>query len=353
MKKLVMSLAVVPFIVGGVTTVQAEGLNIFNSVKVKGELRPRYEYVNQYSNGKEKGNSFTTRTTVGVSAGLLDVSGLSTYLEVTSVNNFGGDNYNSTNNGKTQYDLIVDPQNARATQAYVDYSMGKTLLRAGRQMVNLDDQRFVGAVGWRQMPQTFDAVALVDSSIENLTLLGAYVGGINNVKVIDQSIGTSSVLVNAKYKVMPELSVTAFGYLLADIHDTYGVKFNGKVTPMNGVSLTYNASYAIQSDASLDKDGKDEAPIDASFYTLSVGANISGVIVGGGYEVLGEANGDSVKGFTTPLATLHKWQGFADVFLGRTAGSNNNGLVDLSAKVGYKANGLGKFLLFFHTNVYR
>ncbi|HHE07672.1 MAG TPA: hypothetical protein ENL01_01980 [Chlorobaculum parvum] len=104
----------------------------------------------------------------------------------------------------------------------------------------------------------------------------------------------------------------------------------------------------MQTDATLNYSLDDSPKIDASYYDLALGANISGIIVGAEYEVLGDASGDSTKGFTTPLATLHKFQGWADVFLGRTGGSNNDGLADASLKVGYAAKGFGKLLGLYH-----
>jgi hypothetical protein len=40
----------------------------------------------------------------------------------------------------------------------VQYATKALDLTLGRQRINLDDQRFVGSVGWRQNEQTFDAV---------------------------------------------------------------------------------------------------------------------------------------------------------------------------------------------------
>jgi len=344
MKRIMLSAALVPLFMGSAACVNAEeGINIFQDLKVSGEIRPRYEYADVNDNGVDAGEAFTVRTQLGLAAKVLGVEGLSTYLEATSVNNFGADNYAPESAG---YDTISDPANARMTQAYVDYKVGKTLFRAGRQMVNLDDQRFIGAVGWRQMPQTFDAVAVVDTTVPNLTLLGAYVWerkGITDAL----NMNTKSVLLNGKYAFNEMLSVTGFGYLLGSIHDTYGVRLTGAV-PAGDVKLGYEASYALQRDATLEYGNNAAANIDADYYNVALNGQVAGVLFGAGYEVLGEANGASVKGFTTPLATLHKFQGFADVYLARTAGSNNEGLADLSVNAGYTAKGFGKLMAIYH-----
>ncbi len=56
--------------------------------------------------------------------------------------------------------------------------------------------------------------------------------------------------------------------------------------------------------------------------------------MGAGYELL---EGDGVKGFTTPLATLHRFQGWADKFLTTPV----NGLADKYVNVGYTTKGVG------------
>jgi hypothetical protein len=55
-----------------------------------------------------------------------------------------------------------------------------------------------------------------------------------------------------------------------------------------------------------------------------------------GYELL---EGDGVKGFATPLATLHRFQGWADKFLATPV----NGLADKYVNVGYTRKGMGVF----------
>ena len=45
-------------------------------------------------------------------------------------------------------------------------SLPGTTLTLGRQRIILDDQRFVGNVGWRQNEQTFDALRVVNRSVD-------------------------------------------------------------------------------------------------------------------------------------------------------------------------------------------
>ena len=362
MKRLLLSLAAMPLILGGMSVCASadDGINVLNNVKFSGEIRPRYENADVQSDGKQVANAFTTRTTVGVGADLLEINGLSAYLEGTSVNNFGATDYDAKGTGinsNPTYDVIKDPQQARITQAYLDYKINKTLIRAGRQTVNLDNQRFIGSVDWRQMPQTFDAVAVVDNTIENLSLLGAYVYGINGVGEQQASTDTASVLLHGAYKVDDMLTVTAYDYMLASLHDTYGAALTGKIDA--GVAkFDYRAEAARQDDASLQvHDQKGVAPFivagtngkpqaDAHYYNLDLGANISGFLAGLNYEYLSGSNGhDGKTAFQTPLATLHAFNGWADVFLGATP---TGGLIDQNVRLGYEDKTYGKILAVYH-----
>ncbi|WP_345973142.1 hypothetical protein [Sulfurimonas diazotrophicus] len=345
MKKWMMSLAAVPVIVGsmGVAATAAEEIVLLNGMKMSGEIRPRYEMAAVKDNGLDTANAFTARTRLAVEGTLFGLEGLSAKVGMTSVNNFG---YNDYAPQDATYDLILDPQQAILTEGYLAYTAADTTLLAGRSFVNLDDQRFVGTVGWRQMERAYDTVTLSNGSIDGLSLMGSWIYGYQGVNA-NPTTDTGSLLLHATYTAGKALSVTGFGYMLADVHDTYGLRVSGDIA-LNGVTLNYAASYAKQSDASLTYALDDAPEIDASYYDIALGANISGLIVGAEYEVLGDAESNSTKGFTTPLATLHKFQGWADVFLGRTAGSNNDGLADLSGKLGFAAPGFGKVLGVYH-----
>lgn len=359
MKAHILSLAAVTLLTGTTSTLSAadEGFAIFSDLTLKGEVRPRYEAADVKDNGVTGADALTARTTLGINATLFEVDHLSTYLELTSVNTLGLDNYNDTSgNNVGVYDIIVDPQQARMTQAYIDYKTGPALFRVGRQMINLDNQRFVGAVGWRQMFQTFDAATLVVSPVEKLDLTATYLNGVNTVKEIQVPAKTNSVLLNGSYAVMEPLKVTAYAYLLSNIRyqgtqlyngsNTYGVAVSGKIAAGSNVTLDYRAEYAKQTDPSLSY-GTFTKPtnIDADYYNLDIGANIIGIIAGVDYEVLG-ANGDDTAGpaFATPLATGHKFNGWADIFLTTPTG----GLKDANVRLGYGAKGLGKLLAVYH-----
>ncbi|MEL0212519.1 MAG: alginate export family protein, partial [Novosphingobium sp.] len=59
---------------------------------------------------------------------------------------------------RPQYAVVADGESIDLNRAQIMYKVKDFALTVGRQRINLDDQRFIGSVGWRQNEQTFDAV---------------------------------------------------------------------------------------------------------------------------------------------------------------------------------------------------
>lgn len=213
MRKIVkMSMVAVITMGMGAVSAQAEGTDILTNIKANGQVRARYEMVDaDDAANKANANAFTNRLALGVSADLLGTNWLSAYAEMIDVRALN-DNYFDGYDG--QHDTVADPEQTRLSQAYVDLKMGKTKLRVGRQAINLDNVRYVGNADWRQMPQTFDAYTLADNTIDKLNLFASYITQVDRLfdseilsGIHDGKWDTRSVLLNASYKVMPELKV--------------------------------------------------------------------------------------------------------------------------------------------------
>ncbi len=281
MKKILTTSLATAILMGlGVLPAQAadNGTALLDNIKVSGELRPRYENVDE-DNAKGNANAITNRLVIGVNADLFGTDWLSGFAEMTDVHS-ANNNYNSTDNGQTGLSVVADPGQTRLTQSYLDFKMNKTLFRAGRQIVNLDNLRFIGSVNWRQMPQSFDAYALVDNSVDNLNLLAAYVTQTNTVKAGDSnSFQTKTVLLHAKYKAMDALTVTGYGYLIGSLHNTYGLALTGK-PKMGDIKLNYRAEYARQTDASLETANLGKPGANADNINLKAVMYVTGFLAG-------------------------------------------------------------------------
>lgn len=363
-----MSAVTLTAIIGaGTTTLSADdGINIFNDIKLKGQIRPRYEYADVDKATTTSANAFTNRLHLVVTSGLLGVNGLSATVGLQSVNNFGFTNYNnpggtnSNSDGKT-YDVIADAQQAMLSEASLDYKIGKTALHAGRSQLNLDNQRFIGTVGWRQTERSYDTVYVANNDVENLDITAAYVYGFAGVTGVTTT-ESSSILLHVKYKVMDELTITGYDYMLAAGagplsfgNDTIGLALTGKIDV--GAKLTYRAEYAVQQDASMTfrkndaTANADRYKADATYINLDIGANFSGFLAGINYEVLSgydeNAASTTKTQFNPALGTNHKFNGWADVFYVGNNGANG-GLIDTNIRLGYKTEGFGKLLAVYH-----
>lgn len=308
-----------------------------SDVSVKGQLRARYESVD-VSNTKKDSDAATLRTKIGVNAKVFGLDNLTTYAEFVNVSTKG--DFNSGNNGNTSYNTIADPSWSRLTQAYLDYRLGDTKIRIGRQAINLDNLRFVGTVDWRQMPQTFTGYT-VTQKFDDLNLLGSYLTKRHGILEKFET-DTKSVILHADYKLNDNHKITGYGYLIGSTSNTYGAFMTGKHNILD-TNVNMRAEYAVQKDATLEYNNNGKPKSDSDYYRFNVDLNKNGIIAGIGYEVLGHDNTNN-KGFSTPLATLHAQNGWADMFLS----TPTEGLKDLTFKLGYKSKEFGKLLAVYH-----
>lgn len=316
------------------------------------DLRMRYENVDQDPMAEEA-DALTFRARLGFETGKLWQTSLLAEGEfLTPINT----DYNSTTNGKTQYPIVPDRESYEVNRLQLtNASLPATTVTLGRQRILLDDQRFVGNVGWRQNEQTFDALRIVNKSIANLTFDASYVEQVNRIFGKESPQGRyegDTVLANVSYQ-WPIGKLTGFGYLLdfeaipgvpaavRDASKTYGLRFAGE-KPLAKAKVGYTASYATQDDYA-------DNPIsyENDYYLLELTGSVAQYSLGFGFEVL---EGDGVKGFTTPLATLHKFQGWVDKFLVTPA----NGIEDRYVNAGVTFKAVGPLdslsaLLSYHT----
>ncbi len=343
-----MSLATAIMMSVGTVSVQAaeDVVSVLDNIKVNGELRPRYEFVEE-DNTKPNANALTNRLVIGVGGDIAGTDWLSGYAEMTDVHALNPGNYDGKDLRGYPNSIVADPEQTRLTQSYIDLKYKKTKLRYGRQMFNIDNLRFIGAVAWRQMPQTYDATTIFDSSIEGLDLMASYVTKANTIfydGVNNADIG----ILHAQYKVMDELTVTGYGYLVENLGDTYGIALTGN-TKAGDIGLSYRAEYAMMGDAAMtDNPTAAQKNADADYYNLELGINAGGILAGLNYEVQsGKSASDTSaerKTFVTPYGTNHKFNGFADKFLA----TPDQGLVDANIMLGYKSKDVGVFKAIYH-----
>jgi len=141
------------------TCVNANAYNeLENQARTNIDLNLRYEAVDQ-DNSSKNASALTLRTRLNYTGA--NYNGFSGVVEFEDSRQIAGVNrYNDTVGNNTQYSIIADPETTELDQAYVQYKQGKFIAKLGRQVLTLDNHRYVGHVGWRQDRQTFDAATL-------------------------------------------------------------------------------------------------------------------------------------------------------------------------------------------------
>lgn len=293
------------------------------------DARLRYENVDQElpATITEDASATTLRARLGYTTGKWN--GVDAQLEYEGLVVLGDDQFNSTENkGQGRYPVVADPEGSELNQAWIRYAApAKTTLKLGRQRIIFDNARFIGNVGWRQREQTYDGFLLTNTFLPQTTFNYGYLSNVNSFRFFNY--GTAAApdnrlnrdikahLVNLAYAPSKALGLTAYGYMLdweADVvtpappadSQTLGLRAIGTI-PSGDFKFSYAAEYADQTDYA-------DAPstVDAEYWLAELGASYKAVGLKVGYEVLG---GDGVYAFQTPLATLHAFQGWADLFL--------------------------------------
>ena len=274
------------------------------------------------------------------------------------------ENYNGLsfvpNKARPAFAGVADPANVELNRLQVQYRTKQLGLTVGRQRINLDDQRWVGGVAWRQNEQTFDAVR-GEASIGPVMADVTYADSQRTIFGHDAGPRTAYDghfwFLQAGVKQGP-VTVKGFSYLLdydtkeqvgplavtlADTQ-TYGVRATAALPLGKKVKLNLVGSYAHQQGWK-----NNPAKYGVDYVNAEAGLAGYGFTATGGYEKLGSDKGIALQ---TPMATLHKFNGWADLFLTTPAAGLEDVYVGL-AKAFPKAKGLTANVVWhdFHSDV--
>lgn len=301
-------------------------------VTLEWDLRGRHESVDDDAFARNA-EATTLRLRLGLRADF--GHGWTALVEGEGIVN-ANERYNSGANGQTTYPAVIDPDGAELNQAWIGWKNEHFGATVGRQRINLDNQRWVGAVGWRQNEQTFDAASFEIKATENWSLRYAWLGKVHRVSGDDardplaRERDLSTHLINTSLKRGKQQWT---GYLyLHDDRDvaaastaTFGVRWTG-THAADPLTWGWTAEYARQHDHA-------DNPRDFShaYWLLEPTLQAKGVTWRVGWEHLG---GDGTHALQTPLATLHAFNGWADKFLVTPAGGIDDLYVGASGKAG-------------------
>ena len=349
--------------------------------KVKVNARYRYEGVDDDQDARRKAKASTLRTRIGYGTG--SFHGFSIYAEMEDIREVGGKKYSDgpgpMDDDDMEYDTVADPEETELNQAYLQFSNTyedtSLLIRHGRQRQKWDNDRFIGNVGWRQNEQTYDGT-LISVESKEYGLRGMYSHHTNVNRIFGDQAGTAgdfsvtSHNFNINYSGLDYLDATGYYYLWEgdeevnqlfgdlDSRKTLGLRLKGHYPIGDSVKILGTAEYASQDDYK-DGQGISGQDIDSLNYTLIEGGisvktgieNLAPITFKVGMETL-EGDVDDEASFITPFATLHAFQGWADVFLGSGitgvyGAAGTAGIEDTYVSVGTKFYGV-KLLAVYH-----
>lgn len=312
------------------------GPALAQEVKPLADARLRWENVDQ-EDFVRKANGLTLRTRVGAEAAAGNWSILAEGEATVAL----VEQYDSGLNRRLAFPIAADPENIELNRLQLQYrGLPGAVVTLGRQRINIEDQRFVGSVGWRQNEQTFDAARIEYGDPDGLKVDLTYSWSVRTIWGIDgrgprqQAVGGNNVFAVLAHPT-PVGTLSGFAFLLDQDESavqsyrlssqTYGLRLAGRRN-ISGATLTYALSYARQSDY-----GRNPNDYRADYRLAEIGVEVGSAKLGLGFEQLGADQGLPLTSFQTPLATGHKFQGWADKFLATPP----NGVRDWYALAGY------------------
>ncbi|MDI1293995.1 MAG: alginate export family protein [Methylobacter sp.] len=281
---------------------------------VKMDTTYRYEHVDQDRGPQKTANANTLRTRLGVLSPAFH--GLQGYVEYEGTHVLQSD-YNNGRSNKPGYSTVADPGYNELNQLWLSYAgIPDTLIKGGRQRIKLDDDRFIGNVGWRQLETTFDSVLITNKSLKDLTVNVGYIGNVQTFTATTENI--NAPILNANYNLGDYGNLIGYGYWLdyterenfKKSSQTYGLRFINSAKPKkfyDHYSLLYTAEWSYQ------QDYLHSSPYQANRFNLMGGFTAYNVSFQGAMEQLNGSGKN--RTFDTPLGTNHAFQGWADIFL--------------------------------------
>lgn len=241
--------------------------------------------------------------------------------------------------------LIPDPDHLDINRLQIQADLGQgSFITLGRQTLRIDDQRFLGMAPFRQNTRSYDAVRLSARTQSTHTFQAGYITKVNRPLGNRTPLGefeSDSWFANANVQT-PIGRVGLFHYAL-DLEtgpdanrnrtlssQTSGIRFDGRYH-RSDLKFDFEASYAQQTDHA-----DNPLSYSADYYLVDVKTFIANLEASLRYEVLGAGG---AQAFQTPLASLHKFQGEADVFLSTPI----DGIADTSLSLKYNGGSFGPF----------
>ncbi|MCH8542998.1 MAG: hypothetical protein LAT61_05465 [Alcanivorax sp.] len=280
-------------------------------------VRYRYEQVRQSDLFDNNAYANTVRSRLSYNSG--SWQGLRLTVEMDHVGYLTEQRFNNTRNGRTDFPVVADPKGADLNQLALDYRFSDTSgATLGRQRINLNNQRFIGGVGWRQNEQTFDAASIDVVAPGGVKVRYIWIDQVRRIFGPEQggppaSFDSDSHLLHLSGKV-GALELSGYAYAL-DLDEAPAMSSLTTGLRVSTRPVWQELTFPITVEYARQRDYADN-PVDfgADYLLTEVGIAHKGYGLTVGRESLG-ADKDAGVALQTPLATMHAFQGFTDLFL--------------------------------------
>jgi hypothetical protein len=220
------------------------------------ELRPRYNVIDE-SDKPLRTEGGTVRAVGGWRSA--PFHGVRFAFEAIHADHFGPRRFNDSGAAiaSSPYPLLPDPRYTGVNQAYLDYAGTDALrVRLGRQLVRLENQRWVSDNDFRQTPQVFDGVSATYAGLANTTLSARHFrrvrttsGEVNDLRLTLLQAAWNPARGHAlgAYAVLHDQPYNGARTGFADSsYRVAGVRAEGVAARLGAVEVPYLAEYARQ-----------------------------------------------------------------------------------------------------------
>nr|WP_320132120.1 hypothetical protein [uncultured Holophaga sp.] len=286
------------------------------SGKASLEIRTRYEHdLDGSANPEKSATALTNRTILGYQTGkFYGVSANLQFLDVSTLFDVDNFNYTGAPASKSVYATIKEPHQDRILQGYLEWKG----LKLGRQIVSVDDQRFIGGGAWNQAPKSSTGLTYRgDLGVKGLDVYAGYISSIVLSDATNRNVNQNFARV--RYTPIKALSIAAF-YFAADDKTTPTKSYQDTGLQVNGgfKGLLYDFTYAKQHRY---HESTATAIPSTSYRAGMVGYKFGDYTLKATREVVGQ-------GLWTPDAGFHGLHGWSDRLGSASTTAPAYGLVD-------------------------
>lgn len=256
------------------------------------------------------------------------------------------------NNGKP---LVADVPGSEINQLFLKYERDDWILKLGRQLLEVEDQRFIGSNSFWQNDQTFDSILSKKNILENSSLTYTYTNKVHRIWGDNNAVSSSlsSPDMYGNQTEIRDVNTAWLGEHTLDSHFIQGNlneldyskfvvyyyqhknkshKSESNTTYGLNHSFTYKSGrLGLKSKLEFAQQHQPEAPYDGllPYYLFDLNSAYNAQQLGVRIEALGTKGGTS---FIFPLSSLHGFQGWADKF----SVTPENGLIDSSLRFKFR-----------------